>query len=126
MLLRSIRPTTPSGADLLLDLRDLLMSRGHAGKCVKCFFGLLGDLGQPGALVPLRHWLEKHVEIEVRADGKRLETLPVQLGRSADLHAYCEEVIRRLREDRAYTQQRLDLRFRFRESAEAGALGSGA
>lgn len=113
-LLLNVIPKTSAGADLVLDLRDLLMTRGHPGKCVRCFFGLLGQLDRPGALLPLRHWLEQNIEVEVRADGEIAETFPVNLEASDDIHGYCERTIRSMCEDRAYSARRLDLSFRYR------------
>lgn len=118
-LLESITPTTSEGADLLLDLRQLLLSDGHPGKCVRCFFGLLGDLRQPGALKPLRHWLERHLEIEVSAGGSELEVLPVRLGGVTDLESYCHRAIATVREDRAFAEERIHLRFRFKSGVAA-------
>lgn len=105
---------TPEGADALLDLREQLMSDGHPGKCVKCFFALLGDLGKPGALSPLRHWLEERVEVEVTAGGRELEILPLRLEAGADLESFCLNAIDTVRHDRAYRNQRISLRLRYK------------
>lgn len=118
-LLPTLAPATPEGADLLLDLRELLLREGHPGKCVQCFFGLLGDLRQPGVLSPLRHWLESRIELEVSADGREIDVLPVQLGRAKDIENYCREVIGVLRNDRVFTAKNIAVRFRFKNSAVA-------
>ncbi|MFC7338339.1 hypothetical protein ACFQY0_14190 [Haloferula chungangensis] len=118
-LLASITPTTSEGADLLLDLRDLLISQGHPGKCVRCFFGLLGDLAQPGALNPLRHWLEENLEVEVRANGREIDSLPVRLNRAADLDSFCHEAINKIRFDRSFKDAHIQLRFRFKDDKVA-------
>lgn len=118
-LFASVAPKTSEGADLVLDLRDLLLSRGHPGKCIKCFFGLLGELDRPGSLAPLRLWLEERVEIAVSAEGNLLETLPVDLGKGEDLDSFCNRLIGAIREDRAYTDRHIDLKFRYRELTSA-------
>lgn len=118
-LLPTLAPATPEGADLLLDLRDLLLRDGHPGKCVQCFFGLLGDLRQPGALSPLRHWLESRIELEVSANGQEIDILPVRLGHATDIQNYCQEVIGVLRNDRAFTAAHIAVRFRFKNKALA-------
>ncbi len=116
-MLNTVAPTTSEGADFLLDLRELLLSRGHAGKCVRCFFGLLGDLRQPGALKPLRHWLERHLEVEVSADGREIDVLPVRLDEAADLESFCHRAIDTVRFDRSFRDQRIALRFRYKTVA---------
>lgn len=116
-LLTTVTPASPAGADLLLDLRDLLLSRGHAGKCVRCFFGLLGDLRQPGALKPLRHWLEQHLELEVTTDDREIDVLPVRLDEDADLESFCHRTIGTVRFDRAFEARRIALRFRYKQAA---------
>lgn len=116
-LLETVTPTSSAGADFLLDLRELLLSEGHAGKCVRCFFGLLGDLNQPGALKPLRHWLEQHLEVEVRADGREVDILPVRLDDAADLEGFCDQTIRTVRFDRSFRHQHLQMRLRFKQVA---------
>ncbi len=118
-LLTAIVPRTPEGADHLLDLRELLMNRGHPGKCVRCFFALLGDLHAPGALRPLRHWLEENIEVTVSIDGRTVETLLFHLSPDDSLEGYCQRTIRTVREDRAYHQPTITLGFRYREPAAA-------
>lgn len=107
-------PATAEGADFLLDMRELLLSRGHPGTCVKCFFGLLGDLRRPGALAPLRHWLEQNLEVAVTIGGEVVEALPVRLDLSADLRDFCERTIATVRHDRAYDAERIELGFRYK------------
>jgi len=118
-LLPTVAPTTSEGADMLLDLRELLLQGGHPGKCVRCFFGLLGDLRQPGALLPLRHWLENHLEIEVSADGREIDVLPVRLDRAADLEGYCHKAMDIIRNDRAFDAAQIAMRFRYKCAAAA-------
>ncbi|MDX1679952.1 MAG: hypothetical protein R3242_04395 [Akkermansiaceae bacterium] len=114
-LLERVIPTTSEGCDYLLDLRDLLMSKGHAGKCVSCFFGLLGDLQKPGALLPLRHWLEQHIEIAVFADDRQIDTLPLKLEADADLDSFCTRAIDTVRHDRAHRAAKLALKLRYKD-----------
>lgn len=118
-LLTAVIPRTPEGADHLLDLRELLMTRGHPGKCVRCFFALLGDLHAPGALRPLRHWLEKNIEVSVSIEGRVVESLRFQLQPSESLEDYCQRTIRMVREDRSYRDPAITLGFRYRDTAVA-------
>jgi hypothetical protein len=113
-LFHGLNPRTSEGADMILDLRQALMSQGHPGLCVRCFFGLLGDLSQKGALLPLKHWLENHLEVEVVAGGKELEVLPVLLGNAVDLEGFCHSAMETVREDRAYMDRSISLRFRYK------------
>lgn len=118
-LLKTVTPSTSEGADFLLDLRELLLSDGHAGRCVRCFFGLLGDLRQPGDLKPLRHWLERHLEVEVSAGGREIDVLPVRLDQAADLESFCHRAIDTVRFDRSFEDPRIAPRFRYKETAVA-------
>ena len=118
-LLSTANPSTSEGADFLLDLRELLLSRGHAGKCVHCFFGLLGDLGKPGALAPLRHWLEQNLEVAVTIDDEVVEVLPVSLDQSKSLEEFCHRAMDTVRYDRSYDAKRIEMEFRYRDSAPA-------
>ena len=49
-ILKPLAPVLAREADAILDLRELLVSQGHPGKCVKCFFSL--DEAAGTALVP--------------------------------------------------------------------------
>ncbi len=113
LLLSQARPLTPRGADLVLDLRQLLLDQGHPGDCVHCFFSLLGDLKQPAALRPLKTWLENHLEIAVKVDDELKETLPVEFNLSQNLHDYCHHVIETVQQDRAYQGQKIQLAFSY-------------
>lgn len=114
-VLSAVVPSTSEGADALLDLREQLMSEGHPGTCVKCFFALLGDLGKPGALKPLRHWLEERLEVEVTADGRELETLPLRLEAGENLESFCRSAIATVRHDRTYRDRRISMRLRYKQ-----------
>lgn len=106
-------------ADTILDLRDLLIRKGHPGKCVRCFFRLFTAAGTDALpkLAPLRAWMEGNLEISVRADGAELETLPVKLRQREGLEAFCLRSIQKVRMDRSYRAQRLDLAFRYKAQA---------
>ena len=118
-LLLPLAPVLAKEADAILDLRDLLISKGHPGKCVRCFFRLFAAAGSDDLpmLAPLRTWMEENLEISVRADGAELETLPVKLRRQEGLEAFCLRSIRNVRMDRSYRAQRLDLAFRYKGQA---------
>lgn len=115
--LASVHPLTPEGADALLDLRESLLSDGHPGTCIKCFFKLLGDLQKPGALQPLRHLLEERFELEVSADSNPLDILPLHLDDGYDLESFCMRAIETVRFDRAFPDRKLTLRLRRKNNA---------
>lgn len=118
-LLRPLAPALAREADAILDLRELLVSQGHPGKCVRCFFRLFEAAGtemQP-RLAPLQAWLEKHVEIAVRSDGEELETLPFTVKDDKDLEGFCLRSIDQVRMDRGYDASRLQLAFRYKARA---------
>ena len=118
-LLFPLGPVLAREADVLLDLRELLLTQGHAGKCVRCYFQLFTAAGEESApkLAPLRAFLEQHLEISVRADGSELETLPVRLREGEDLESFCLRSIRQVRLDRSFQAKRLDLAFRYKLAA---------
>ena len=118
-LLLPLAPVLAKQADAILDLRELLMSKGHPGKCVRCFFQLF-SAANPAAmprLAPLIAWLEKNLEISVRADGVELERLPVKLRGADDLESFCIRSIESVRFDRGYTARRVDMAFRYKAVA---------
>ncbi len=106
-------------ADAILDLRELLMSKGHPGKCVRCFFQLFTAAGKEALprLAPLKAWLETNLEISVNADGRELETLPVKLRQGEDLESFCLRSIKQVRFDRGYTAKRVSMAFRYKAAA---------
>jgi hypothetical protein len=120
-LLLPLAPVLAKQADAILDLRELLISKGHPGKCVRCFFQLFSAANSNTAamprLAPLIAWLEKNLEISVRADGVELETLPVQLRGAEDLESFCIRSIEQVRLDRGYTARRVDMAFRYKAVA---------
>jgi hypothetical protein len=119
-LLLPLAPVLAKEADAILDLRELLMSKGHPGKCVRCFFQLftaaVGSAAMP-QMAPLIAWLEANLEITVHADGKNLETLPVTLRGAEDLESFCLRSIDKIRFDRGYVARRLNLAFRYKAAA---------
>jgi len=117
--LSDIHPMTSEGADALLDLRDLLMSDGHPGTCVKCFFTLLGDLGKTGALRPLKRLLEERFEVEVSAECGELETMTLNLDAGSDLESFCMHAMEIVRYDRAYRERQIMLRLRRKKIASS-------
>ena len=112
-LLSKAVPLTPEGADLVLDLRQTLLEKGHPGTCVQCFFSLLGSLQRPGALNPLKHWLESHLVVAVRIDGKIREHFPVRIGNTRSLEDYCQKTAQIIRTDRAYKEEQIFLSFQY-------------
>lgn len=118
-LLLPLAPVLAKEADAILDLRDLLINKGHPGKCVRCFFRLFAAAGSDDLpkLAPLRAWLEQNLEISVRADGRDLETLPIRLLKRENLESFCLRSIQKVRLDRSYSAQRLDLAFRYKAVA---------
>jgi len=112
-LLPKARPLTPEGADLFLDLRELLLENGHPGDCVQCFFNLLDNLDRPESLIPLRHWLESNIEIAVEINEQTRETFPVRFGKTKSLSDYCQRIFNIIREDRAYTERNILLSFQY-------------
>lgn len=95
------------------------MSKGHPGKCVRCFFQLFTAAGKEALprLAPLKAWLEANLEISVKADGRDLETLPVKLRPGEDLESFCLRSIKQVRFDRGYTAKRVNMAFRYKAAA---------
>ena len=112
-LLSNANPQTSEGADLLLDLRELLLNDGHPGSCVQCFFSLLGNLDRPGSLAPLSLWFESHLHVAVRIDGEVVEHFPVRFGKCRSLRGYCKKTIETVRTDRAYPAEQIHLSFEY-------------
>ncbi|MGE9268844.1 MAG: hypothetical protein ACQKBY_12180 [Verrucomicrobiales bacterium] len=106
-------------ADLILDLRELLLSNGHPGTCVRCFFDLFQvvDQKRKPLLGPLRNYLQERLEIVVQAGERVLEALPMEARPGDDLERFCRRAIRTVQWDRSYAEQELTLRFRYREAA---------
>lgn len=118
-LLAGAKARDAEEADLLLDIRETLLNRGHPGKCVNCFFSLVGRKRERNHLAPLRIWLEENVEIAVSRDEEVLEAIPVRLEGERSLNEFCHRAMEMVREDRAYGGEELRLRFRYREAVAA-------
>lgn len=118
-LLAPLAPVLAKEADTLLDLRELLGSRGHPGKCVRCFFRLFGAAGSEDRprLGPLIAWMQEHLEISVSGDGRSLEVLPLVLKPDEDLESFCFRAIESVRMDRSYAAKQLRLAFRYKQLA---------
>jgi len=106
-------------ADAILDLRELLLSGGHPGKCVRCFFRLFEAQTRKGfpLLAPLRHWLESHVEIVVSSESAVLEALPLRFSADENLEDFCQRSIREIQLDRSYKAKRIAMKFRYKAAA---------
>jgi hypothetical protein len=77
----------------------------------------LGNLQQPRVLNPLRVWLESNLEVSVRINGKLRETLPVDLDNYRNLSDYCQTVVNLIRQDRAYSEKKIELSFDYQQSS---------
>lgn len=118
-ILRPLATVLAREADAILDLRQLIASQGHPGKCVRCFFKLFEAAGSENRpnLARLQSWLETHVEISVRSGVEEVETLPLRLQNDEDLETFCLRSIDHLRMDRYYGQKTLLLAFRYKDLA---------
>jgi hypothetical protein len=120
-ILRPLARVLAREADAILDLRELLVSQGHPGKCVRCFFKLFEAAGSENRpnLALLQAWLEQHVEISVRSGAEELETLPFRLRNDEGLEGFCLRSIEDLRMDRGYHGRPLLLAFRYKTGSLA-------
>ncbi len=118
-LLTRLVPAAAGQADSLLDLRELLLSGGHPGKCVRCFFQISQAIEHQddAGVGMLRRWLERHIELGVSSGPLRLETIPFRPAPGMDLETYCRQTIRNIRMDRAYRHRAITIRFQYREAA---------
>jgi len=122
--LRLVSPYAADCADQILDLRDSVMRVENPGRCVRCYFSIYGKVAERAGdrLLPLRHWLENHIEVVARDESEReLERLPVLLDEGEDLQAFCERMMREIQENRVYPSERIDLRFDFRDEPAKAA-----
>lgn len=108
-------------ADTILDLYAMTQEPGHPGRCVTCFYRLLGRAGQheAGALVPLREWIEDHIEIAIRTGPEEAGSLPVKL-EAPGLEDFCDEVIRYVRSDPSIAAPEVELGFAYARGRRAG------
>lgn len=118
-ILLPLAPVLAREADAILDLRELLISQGHPGKCVRCFFRLFEAAGEDwrSSLALLQSWLEKNVEISIRRNGEELEALPFALKNDEDLEKFCLRSIDHVRMDRHFGEGPLMLAFRYKSRA---------
>ena len=111
-------------ADTLLDLHECVETRTKPGRCVRCYFSLHENSAESAIarLCPLRNWLEDHIEIVAHDEESRLlETLPLRLEEASDLESYCHRVMEEFRDNRAYQTGRINIGFRYRETAGVAA-----
>ncbi len=116
-VLRVVTPVAEGCADHILDLRSAVLRGENPGRCVRCYFSIYGKVAdrQADRLLPLRRWLENHIEIVARdEDENELERLPIVLEDSETLQAFCERTMLEIRDNRVYRHQRIDLSFDYR------------
>lgn len=123
--LRAISPFASNCADQILDLRDSALSAENPGRCVRCYFAIYHQVARDSAdcMMPLRRWLERHIEIVARDESseRELERFPVRLDEGQDLRGFCERVMQEFHNDRAYPQSKVLLTFDFREDIRTAA-----
>lgn len=108
-------------ADWILKLYEMTQGRSaHPGKCVSCFFALLGAAKgeKRRALEPLRTWIEENLEIGIWAGDREAGKLPVLL-EASDLEELCSEAMNRIQEDAVIAADQVELQFRFKTSRAA-------
>lgn len=121
--LRVLAPIASRWADDILDLRDAALNAGNPGTCVRCYYTIYGKVADrwEDKLLPLRRWLENHVEIVAKDElDNELERLPVSLN-GRDLESYCEEMMAEFRENRVYQSDAIRLSFCFRSEQLSAA-----
>lgn len=107
-------------ANELLDIRDAASQRRQPGKCVACFYRVMGIAERQrveSSLDPLKTWIEQHLELVAEDDKQReLERMAIRL-EGNDLEAYCRNVISLFHHDRGYMGNQISIRFAFKEIA---------
>ena len=118
-LLSELAPYANQHTDEILNLRDTLLSGGHPGKCVRCFFTICQSAGfnSKTGISTFASWLERNIELTVSSGSRLLETLPLNISQGEDLESYCRNMIRGIRMDRSYAQNCITIRFRYRDAA---------
>jgi hypothetical protein len=110
-------------ADTVLDLRAAALQEPHPGRCVQCYFKLLGatrTAEKLARLSPLRQWIEEHITIAAKApSAEPFEFLRVDLDEVDDLESYCRRVSSTLFFDRADLPTAVELEFAFRDAVVA-------
>lgn len=108
-------------ADSLLDLREEVLRRRDAGKCLQCYFRIYGRVSGVGEepIQPLRCWLEEHVEVVAKDHEEReLERVPLSL-HSESLEDFCQEMMQEFRQNRCYDGPAIELSLTFKETPAA-------
>ena len=115
-ILRPLASALAREADVILDLRQLLISQGHPGKCVRCFFQLFeaAESHTRSSLANLQAWLEQSVEISVCKNLEEIEVLPFRLRDEESLESFCMRSIDTIRMDRDHGSHALALSFRYK------------
>jgi hypothetical protein len=112
-------------ADEILDLREAALQRNDPGRCLSCYFKILGSSQQTTAhfTSPLRQWLEQHLEVVACGPSQsELERLPIQLPpeHSDGIEAFCRQIMTAFREDRSYQNlPEIELSFQFKQDSSA-------
>lgn len=113
-----IAATIAQCANDLLDLREAANARQHPGKCVSCYYKVMGIAERnrsKAGVGPLKHWLEKNLEIIAEDESSQvLERFPVKLT-DDDLESFCKRVMDLVHFDRGYAAKHICLRFEFRD-----------
>lgn len=115
-------------ADTILDLRTAALREKDAGLCLRCFFKIRAQSTRSGAPVrartrldPLREWMERNIEIVARGDDwTELERVPLVV-EGEDLETFCHGVMREFQENRAYTEERIEISVAFKGPARTDA-----
>ena len=97
-LIELVAKQVPFCADAILDLRPVLVSRQHPGKCVSCFFRILAPVSQiekTNSIAPLKNWL-----------GENLEGV-------------CQKVMAQIHYDQNYASWQISVHFAYEESKAA-------
>lgn len=106
-------------ADELLDIREAAMQRRQPGKCVACFYKVMGIAQRrqkANALKQLQCWIEDHLEIVAEDEHHaELERMGVHLDDS-DLESYCQNIISQMHFDRSYASRHITLKFVYKEA----------
>jgi hypothetical protein len=118
-ILATLAVQLPASANVLLDLRQWILTSQSAGACIRAYFELLEAAKDRScateSLNILRRWLESHLEISVidGVYGSFLETIPFHLEGHDALLQFCQSAMEGWHQDRCHTASRLHMEFRF-------------